>query len=105
MHHDVRLCANYLLNEVRFISFGVVCRSSTKVVFGKEFPQKNVAGCLFRHTFQDAIFFVKWQNVQLCMKINFIKKIFIYCPWFSRNNSISGTTSLKALRKESLPER
>ena len=26
----------------------------------------------------------------------------IYCPWFSRNNSISGATSLKALRKESL---
>ena len=24
------------------------------------------------------------------------------CPWFSRNNSISGATSLKALRKEYL---
>ena len=47
-------------------------------------------------------FFVKWRNVQLCMEFNFITKIFIYCPWFSRNNSISGATSLKALRKESL---
>ena len=27
---------------------------------------------------------------------------YIYCPCFYRNNSISGTTSLKALRKESL---
>ena len=27
---------------------------------------------------------------------------FIYWSWFSRNNSISGATSLKALRKESL---
>ena len=26
----------------------------------------------------------------------------MYWPWFSRNNSISGATSLKALRKESL---
>ena len=47
-------------------------------------------------------FFVKWRNVQLCMKFNFITKFFIYCPWFSRNNSISGATSLKALRNESL---
>ena len=47
-------------------------------------------------------FFVKWQNVQLCMQINFITKFLIYFPWFSRNNSISGATSLKALRKESL---
>ena len=29
----------------------------------------------------------------------------MYCPWFSRNNSISGATSLKALRKESLSNR
>ena len=50
-------------------------------------------------------FFVKWRNVQLCMQINFITKFFIYCPWFSRNNSISGATSLKALRKESLIQR
>ena len=27
---------------------------------------------------------------------------FVYCKWFSRNNSISGATSLKALRTESL---
>ena len=47
-------------------------------------------------------FFVKWRNVQLCMWINFFSKNFIYCPWCSRNNSISGATSLKALRKESL---
>ena len=38
-----------------------------KVVFGREFPQKNVAECLFRHILEDTIFFVKWQNVQLCM--------------------------------------
>ena len=47
-------------------------------------------------------FFVKWRNVQLCMQINFITNFFIYCPWFSRNNSISSATSLKTLRKESL---
>ena len=47
-------------------------------------------------------FFVKWRNVQFCMKINFITKISTYCPWISRNNSISGATSLKALKKESL---
>ena len=36
---------------------------------------------------------------------NFVSrlKFFIYCPWFSRNNSISGATSLKALRKDFLP--
>ena len=27
-----------------------------KVVFGREFPQKNVAECLFRHILQDTIF-------------------------------------------------
>ena len=47
-------------------------------------------------------FFAKWRNVQLCMQINFITNFFMYCPWFSRNNSISGATSLKAHRKESL---
>ena len=31
-----------------------------------------------------------------------LSQFFIYCPWFSRNNSISGATSIKALRKESL---
>ena len=76
--------------------------SEANVVFGREFPQKNVAECLFRHILQDTFFFVKWRNVQLCMQINFITKCFIYCSWFFRNNSISGATSLKALRKESL---
>ena len=33
--------------------------------------------------------------------INLITKFFIFYPWFSRNNSISGKVSLKAFRKES----
>ena len=59
---------------------------------------KNVAECFFSY-----IFFVKCRNVQLCtyicMYINFIN---FFCPLLFRNNSISGGTSLKALRKESL---
>ena len=35
---------------------------STKVMFGRELPQKNVEECLFRYNF-----FMKWRNVQLCM--------------------------------------
>ena len=48
-----------------------------------------------RHIHQDTICFVKWRIVQLCIT-NFL----ICCPW--RNNCISGITSLKALREESL---
>ena len=38
----------------------------------------------------------------VCRLIILSQKFFTYCPWASRNNSISGATSLKALRKESL---
>ena len=80
-------------------------RSSTafKVVFGRVFPQKNVAECLSDILFfKTQFFFVKWRNVQLCMLIKFITIFFIYRQWFYRNNSISGATTLTALRKESL---
>ena len=73
-----------------------------KVVFGRELPQKKWRNAFSDIYFKIQFFFVKWRNVQFCMKIDFITKFFIYCPWFSRNNSISGATSLKALRKESL---
>ena len=53
---------------------------------------------MWRNVFSDT-FFCKMAK---CMYINSIIKIFIYSPWFFRNNSISGATSLKALRKESL---
>ena len=39
---------------------------------------------------------------KITLVLRFATPLFIYCPWFSRNNSISGATSLKALRKESL---
>ena len=68
-----------------------------------EFPEKKCGGMSFQtYTSRYIFFFVKWRNVQLCMQINFITIFFIYCTWFSRNNSISGATSLTALRKEIL---
>ena len=33
-----------------------VNKKTAKVVFGREFPQKNVVECLFRHILQDTIF-------------------------------------------------
>ena len=45
------------------------------------------------------------ENGEICNFVCWIiyqKKKTIYCLWFSRNDSISGATFLKALRKESL---
>ena len=45
------------LGYPKIIEFSKNLKSkSTKVVFGREFPQKNVAECLFRHILQDTIF-------------------------------------------------
>ena len=74
-----------------------------KVVLGREFPQKNVTEWLFRHILQDTIFLQNGEMYNfVCRLILSQISLCMYCPWFSRNNSISGTTSLKALRKESL---
>ena len=88
-------------------SIDLLSRSWNAKVWNR-FSAKNVAegGMSFQtYTYFKLVFFVKWRNVQLSMKINFITKFFTYWPWFSRNNSISGATSRKALRKESLVEK
>ena len=55
--------------------------------------------------FWHVVMFFIWPRVVHFQKIN-TKYFFIYCTWFSRNNFISGATSLKKLfKKESLPRR
>ena len=71
-------------------------------MFGRGFPQKNMEECLFRHILQDTFFFVKWRAENFAYGLLFVTKSFSYGLWFSRNNSISGATSLNSLRKECL---
>ena len=73
-----------------------------KVVFWREFPSKKCGEPLSWHILQDTKFSTKWRAENFVYRLFFVTKSFSYRLWFSRNNSISGATSLNSLRKECL---